>query len=130
MVSEIGTDMRPWPEDTHFCSWLGLAPKHAISSGQVLKRRTMKHRTRAAHAFRLAAHSVLRADGAVGAVSRRLTGRLGPAQARVATAHKLARTVSHRLTDRVPYHDRGAAEYNHRFRARADILTEKSRPAR
>ena len=55
---------------------------------------------------------------AFGACYRRLKGRLGPAQALVATAHKIARTVYHMLQDRVQYHDIGAAEYNQRFRER------------
>ena len=52
----------------------------------------------------------------MGAFDRRLQGRLGPAQARVATAHKIARTVSHMLQEQVPSYDIGAAEYTHRFR--------------
>ena len=66
----------------------------------------------------MAAQSVIRADCAFGAFYRRLQGRLGPTQALVATAHKIARTVYHRLKDQVPYHDIGAAEYNKRFRER------------
>ncbi len=118
ILSDIGTDMSKWPDDTHFGSWLGLAPKNAISGGKVLKSRTMKHRNRAAQAFRMAAQSVIRADCAFGACYRRLKGRLGPAQALVATAHKIARTVYHMLKDRVHYHDIGAAKYNKRFRER------------
>jgi hypothetical protein len=118
ILSEIGTDMRTWPDDKHFCSWLGLAPKNVISGGEVLKSRPMKTRNRAAQAFRMAAQSVLRADCALGAFYRRLKGRLGPAQALVATAHKIACTVYHMLTERVPSHDIGAAEYNKRFRER------------
>ena len=118
IVAEIGTDMGKWPDDKHFCSWLGLAPKQEISGGKVLKSRTMKNHNRAAQAFRMAAQSVLRADCALGAFYRRLKGRLGPAQALVATAHKIARTVYHMLKDRVPYHDIGTLEYNKRFRER------------
>lgn len=119
MLAEIGTDMSKWPDDKHFGSWLGLAPKNDISGGKVLRSRTMKHRTRAAQAFRMAAQSGIRADGACGAFSQRLQGRLGPAQALVATAHKMARTGYHMLKDRVPYRDLGAAEYTQRFRKRA-----------
>jgi transposase len=118
ILAEIGTDMHKWPDDKHFCSWLGLAPKNDISGGKVLKSRTMKNRNRAAQAFRMAAQSVLRSHCAFGAFYRRLKGRLGPAQALVATAHKIARTVYHMLKHRVPYHDIGAAEYNQRFRER------------
>ena len=77
----------------------------------------MKNRNRAAQAFRMAAQSVIRADCAFGAFYRRLKGRLGPAQALVATAHKIACTVYH-IKDRVQYDDIGAAEYNKRFRER------------
>ncbi len=35
-----------------------------------------------------------------------------------APAHTMARTVSHRLTERVPYHDIGTAESPKRFRER------------
>ena len=93
LVAESGTDMRKWLDEKHCCSWLGLAPKQAISGGKVRKSRTMKNRHRAAQAFRMAAQSVLRAHCALGACYRRLQGRLGPAQALVATAHKMARTV-------------------------------------
>ena len=118
ILAEIGTDMRKWPDDKHFCSWLGLAPKNDISGGKVLKSRTMKNRNRAAQAFRMAAQSVIRSHCALGAFYRRLKGRLGPAQALVATAHKIARTVYHMLKHRVPDHDIGAAAYNQRFRER------------
>ena len=84
----------------------------------MVKSRTMKNRHRAAQAFRMAAQSVLRAHCALGAFYRRLNGRLGSAQALVATAHTMARTVYHMLKDRVPYSDIGAAEYNKRFRER------------
>jgi hypothetical protein len=117
--SEIGPEMRQGPDETHCWSWRGRAPKKESSGRTVLKSRTMKTRNRAAHAFRMAAQSVLRAAWALGAFSRRWQGRLGPAQALVATAHKMARTGYHLLTDRVPYHDIGATESTKRFRERA-----------
>ena len=118
IVSEIGTDRHKWPDAKHCCSWLGLAPKNDIAGGKGLKSRTLHNHHRAAQAFRTAAQSVLRSPCALGAFSRRLKGRLGPAQALVATAHKIARTVYDMLKHRVPYHDIGAAESTQRFRAR------------
>jgi transposase len=118
ILAEIGTNMCKWPTDKHCCSWLGWAPKTAISGGKVLKSRTMKNRHPAAQAFRMAAQSVIRSHCALGAFYRRLQGRLGPAQALVATAHKIARTVYHMRKDRVQYHDIGAAEYNKHYRER------------
>jgi transposase len=118
MLAEIGTDRHQGPDDKHCCSWLGLAPKHDSSGGKVLKSRTMKNRHRATPAFRRAAQSVSRSHGAFGAFYRRLKGRRGPAQALVATAHKIARTVYHLLKYRVSYHAIGAAEDTRRFRER------------
>ena len=37
VIMECGTDMGKSPNEKHFCSWLGLAPKHEISGGKVLK---------------------------------------------------------------------------------------------
>ena len=125
IVAEIGTDMSKWPDDKHFCSWLGLAPKNDIAGGKVLTSRTLKNRHRATQAFRMAAQSVSRSHCAFGAFYRRMKGRLGPAQALVATAHKMARTVYHMLKHRVPYHDIGAAEYAQRFRERERRYLQK-----
>jgi transposase len=118
ILAEIGTDMSKWPTDKHFCSWLGLAPKNDISGGKILKSRTLKNRNRATQAFRMAAQSVSRSHCAFGAFYRRMKGRLGPAQALVATAHKIARTVYHMLKNRVQYHDIGETGYTQQFRER------------
>jgi transposase len=118
LLAESGTAMSQGPTEKHFGAWRGLAPKKDSSGGTVRKSRTMNKRHRAAQAFRRAAHAVIRSHCALGAFSRRLQGRLGPAQALVAPAHKSARTVSHLRKERVPYHDIGATAYNTRFRER------------
>jgi transposase len=119
IVSEIGTDMSAWPTEKHFCSWLGLAPHNDISGGKVLRSRTLKTRNRAGQAFRIAAQSVSRSpNSAYGAFFRRMKARLGPKQAIVATAHKIARTFYHMLKHRVPFQDLGAEEYERRARER------------
>ena len=125
IIAAIGTDMSKWADEKPFCSWRGLAPKNALSGGTVRKSRTLKHRHRATQAFRMAAQSVSRSPWALGACSRRMQGRLGPAQALVATAHKIARTVSHLLKPRRQYHDIGAAEYTQRFREREIYYLQK-----
>jgi len=117
MVAEIGTDMSKFPNEKHFCSWLGLAPHNDISGGKVLKSRTLKTRNRAGQAFRLAASAVVRADCATGAFYRRVKSRLGPAQAIVATAHMIARIVYRMLKDKVEYEVIRAAD-EQRYRER------------
>jgi len=126
--AEIGTEMSTWPDETPWGSWLGLAPQKESSGGKVRKRRTLTNRHRAAQAFRMAAPSVLRSHCAFGACDRRLKGRRGPAQALVAPAHKLARTVYHRLKHRGPSHDIGAAAYHQRFRERELQYLQKKAP--
>jgi len=118
IIAEIGTDMSRWPSEKHFASWLGLAPHNDISGGKVLRSRTLKTRNRAGQAFRLAAQATIRSQSAFGAFYRRLRARLGPAQALVATAHKIARTVYHLLKHREPFQELGAEEYEQRARER------------
>jgi transposase len=118
IISEIGTDMERFPTVKHFCSWLGLAPHNDISGGKVLRSRTLKVHSRANQAFRQAAHSVRRSDSSIGAYYRAMRARLGPKQAIVATAHKIARIVYHLLKTREPYREESAADYDHKRRER------------
>lgn len=119
ILSEIGTDMKAWPSEKHFCSWLGLAPHNDISGGRVLRTRTLKTHNRAGQAFRMAAQSVSRSPNSLfGAFFRRMRGRLGKKQAIVATAHKIARCFYHVLKHRTPFHDMGGEEYERRARER------------
>jgi transposase len=112
VLSEIGTDMTKWRTVKHFCSWLGLAPHNDITGGRVMRSHTLPGHNRAAQALRMAAQSAGRGNSALGAFYRRLRARLGPEQATVATAHKLARIVYHMLKQRQPYHPTSAADYD------------------
>ncbi len=118
ILAEMGTDMSRFPTEKDCCSWLGLAPHNDISGGKVLRSRTLKTHNRAGQAFRQAAAAVIRADCAFGAFYRRLKSRLGPAQAVVATAHKIARTVYHMLKYKLEYQAMNAADYEKQFRER------------
>jgi hypothetical protein len=115
IISEIGTDMNKFPTDKHFCSWLGLAPKHEISGGKVLNNKTLKTKNRAGQAFRMAAQSVKQAECAFGVLYRRLRARLGPAQATVATAHAIARVVYRMLKYKVEYDPLSVNEYQKQY---------------
>jgi len=115
VIIEVGTDMSKFPTEKHFCSWLGLAPKHEISGAKVLKNKTLKTKNRAGQAFRMAAQSVKQADCVFGVLYRRLRARLGPAQATVATAHALARVVYRMLKYKVEYEPLSVNEYEKKF---------------
>jgi transposase len=116
VIMESGTDMGKFPNYKHYCSWLGLAPKHEISGGKVLKNKTLKTKNRAGQAFRMAAQSVKQADCVFGVMYRRLKARLGPAQATVATAHAIARVVYRMLKYKVEYETISVEEYEKKYR--------------
>jgi hypothetical protein len=118
IITEIGTDMSRFTDAKHFCSWLGLAPHNDISGGKVLRSRTLKTANRAGQAFRQAAAAVARSNSAFGAFFRRKRTQLGPAQAQVATAHKIARTVYFMLKYKVPFDEIGAEGYETQQRQR------------
>jgi transposase len=116
VIMEVGTDMTKFPSEKHFCSWLGLAPKHEISGAKVLKNKTMKTKNRAGQAFRMAAQSVKRADCVFGSLYRRLKGRLDKAQATVATAHAIARVIYRMLKYKVEYEQISVEEYEKKYK--------------
>jgi transposase len=119
LVAEIGTDMRKWPTEKHFASWLGLAPHNDISGGKVLRSKPLKGNRRAAQALRLAAQTLGRTQTALGSYYRRMRTRKGPTHAITATAHKLARILYHVLTHRMPYQPLSQETYEHDLRQRA-----------
>ena len=112
LLAEIGTDMRCWPTEKHFTSWLTLAPKNKISGGRLLSSQTQPSANRAAAILRLAAMTLGRTETALGAFYRRLAYRVGKAKAITATARKLAVLVYRTLKDGLVYHDPGAAAYD------------------
>jgi transposase len=116
VTMEVGSNVgEKFPTEKHFCSWLGLAPKHDISGGKVLNNKTLKTRNRAGQAFRMAANSVKKADCPFGVLYRRLRSRLGPAQATVATAHAIARVVYKMLKYKVEYDPLSVNEYQKQY---------------
>jgi len=118
IVAEVGSSLDRFPSVKHFCSWLGLAPHNDISGGKVLRSYRLKNHNRAGQAFIQAAAALIRSDTVFGAGYRRLKSRIGPAQALIATAHKLARVVYKMLKDKVSYTHTTAQEEDARFRER------------
>jgi transposase len=118
IMAELGTAMSRFPTVTHCCSWLGVCSHHDISGGRVLRARTLKVVHRTTQAFRQAVRSVARSHSAFGAYFRSIRARLGPEQATVATAHKIARVVYHLLKDRGAFQEKSAIEYEWERRER------------
>jgi transposase len=118
ILSEVGTDMTKFKTEKHFCSWLGLAPHTDISGGKVLRSRVPKTKQRAGQAFRMAAQSLSRKQDGFGEYYRRQRARLGPQQAIVATAHKLARVFYHMLKEHTAFEPLSQDQYLHQVRRR------------
>jgi transposase len=118
IVSEVGVDLRGFPSEKHYASWLGLSPNRRVSGGKVLSSQTKPSRNRAAAAFRQAAVSVERSESALGAYYRRMKARKGPAAAVTATAHKLARIYYSLVKHGREYEELGARAYEERERER------------
>ncbi len=125
IVSECGTELSRFATEKHFSSWLGLCPNHQISGGKVLRRRTRRVRNRAAQALRVAAQSLHRSKTALGAYFRRMRGRLGPAKAITATAHKLAILVYRMFRYGIKYVEQGQQVYEQQYQERTRKLLAK-----
>jgi hypothetical protein len=116
VVAEIGTDMRAFPSEKNFASWLGLTPGKDISGGKVVgKRRKVKNRVAAA--LRMAATSLLKSESCLGARYRHLRRQLPSRKAAVkAMARHLAVLVYRMFTHGQAWVDRGAAHYEQKPR--------------
>jgi hypothetical protein len=116
LISEIGTNVKPWPSEKHFASWLGLCPDHRISGGRILGRSTRPVVNRARNALRLAAYTLEHSLSALGAKYRRLKRKLGAPKAIVAMAHHLARLIYRMIKHGKEYLDKGMAAYEAKYR--------------
>ncbi len=125
VVSECGTELSRFATEKHFSSWLGLCPNHEISGGKVLRRRTRRVRNRAAQALRVAAQSLHKSKTALGAYYRRMRGRLGPAKAITATAHKLAILIYRMFRYGMEYVEQGQDLYEQQYQERTRRLLAK-----
>jgi transposase len=100
LIAEIGTDMRRWPTEKHFTSWLTLAPKNNASGGRLLSSRTVRSANRAAVILRIAAMTRGKALTWRGSVSLGLVG----LSLRDPTSRRLG--LDHRI-DRARWHSSG-----------------------
>jgi transposase len=118
IIAETGLDMNRWPSEKHFGSWLGLCPGTNVSGGKRLSSRSKPTANRAAHLFRLAAYSLHRSKGAIGAFLRRKKAQLGAPKAITATAYKIARIFYNMLKHGTEYVALGQDYYEKRYRDR------------
>ncbi len=112
LISEIGTNIRKWPTEKHFCAWLGLCPGTRISGGRRISSHTSHCTNKAAIALRMAASSLYKSKTALGAHLRRMKARMGPVEAVTATAHKMARALYQMILRKEDFREAGSDFYD------------------
>jgi transposase len=127
ILSELGTDLRAFPDEGAFSSWLELAPRRDITGGKVIKQKSRESKNRVANALRMSAESLWHRDSYLGARYRRLRGRMDGKRAVKAMARYLACLIYRLLTKGQQYVDRGAAYFeNKRIEREIGNLTRKA----
>jgi hypothetical protein len=116
VIAEAGADLKAFPTEKQFASWLGLSPTNEQSGAKILNRRTRKVVNRATVAFRNAALTLLRSQSYLGAQYRRLRTRLGAPKAITAMARKLACLFYRLIKHGKPYVDKGVEYYETKHR--------------
>jgi transposase len=128
-VSEVGTDLRQFPDEDHFTSWLGLTGNQNISGGKRVKGAKRKVKNRVPEVLRMGATSLLNSDSYLGARYRQLRRNAKiPAVAVKAMARYLAVLIYRLLTKGQAWVDRGAELFEQQRRERdLMILQEKAK---
>lgn len=104
IMSELGPNfISKFRTSSKFCRWCNLSPKDQITGGRVISSKVPKRPNPVGQAFRQCAVTLRKKKGPLGDFYRRMTGRLGPAQAVVATAHKIAELVYLLVSRQVDY---------------------------
>lgn len=129
ILTEVGTDVSPFPSENHFVSWLRLCPRMPVSGGKPLKkRRNALGANRIAGVLRMAAASLHHSKTALGAAYRRIARHKGAGVAVFAMARRLAQLVYRMLRYGQDYVDIGEAAYELKFQHRREAsLKEMAR---
>ena len=119
VLAEVGTDMSRFASAAHLVGWAKLAPGNDESAG---KRRSshIGHGSRwLRHALVQAAWAAVRSkDTYLGAVYRRMVGRLGAKRAIIAIARRLLTSIYYMLLKHEPYRELGAQYQDERQQQR------------
>lgn len=118
LLAETGSDLKKWPTEKHFTSWLGVAPGQH-NSGKVRRNARKKGNPNAGQIFRTIAQSLINSKTiAIGAFGRRLRGRKGPGIAIKAMARKLAILYWRTMVKGLDYVEQGINNYEEQLLAR------------
>jgi len=125
IVSEVGTDMSPWPSEKHFTSWLKVAPLRA-SSGKMSKRVSLKRHNNAGLIFRNLAQGILTSKHlALGSFGRSIRARRGSGVAIKAIARKIACYYYRVMTQGGEFVEKGIQVYEDHLKEKQKKYLEK-----
>jgi transposase len=119
ILSELGVDLGGFPNESHFVSYLRLAPNLSISAGKKVPAKSKATTcTRVSSALRMAASTLRNSKTALGGFYRRMAWRKGASVAVFATARKLAQIIYRLICYGQAYVDTGEEAYNAHFEQR------------
>jgi transposase len=108
VVSEIGSDVRPFPDPKHLASWTALCPGNNESAGKRKSGRTSKGNKYLRRALVQAAWAAGHSKNTfLSALFFRIARRHGMKKAAVAVAHRLLTTIFHIIRDGTSYVEKG-----------------------
>jgi hypothetical protein len=117
LLAETGSDLKKWPSEKHFTSWLGLAPGQH-NSGKMRRNAKKKGHPAAGQIFRTIAQSLINSKNiAIGSFGRRLRGRKGPRIAIKAMARKIAILYWRVMVKGTDFVEQGTAYYEQQLLA-------------
>lgn len=104
LMSELGPDfISKFKTSSKFCRWCNLTPMDNITGGHVTSSKIPKRPNQVGQALKQVATTLRNSKSPLGQYFRRMASRLGPAQAVVATAHKIAEIIYLMVERQVEY---------------------------
>lgn len=106
LMAELGPDFtEKFSTASKFCKWCNLVPNDNITGGKIISSNIPRRPNPVGQALRQAAITLRSSKAPLGQYFRRMSSRLGPAQAVVATAHKIAEIIYLMVDRHVEYDD-------------------------
>jgi transposase len=118
IASEIGATFDRFPSESHFASYIGLAPSLGKSAGKKVRHKHYKNTSRAGCALRMAASTLHRSQSELGAFYRNVARQTDKKTAIKATARRMAHMIYRGVKYGKEFIDNGAEAYEARLRAK------------